>query len=197
MTQINESSKSILAGICVSIGCICYLLIDNKILGSLLFSFGLFTVLEYNLNLFTGKVGLVKSAKDVSDCIFDFMGNIIGCTITYTLISYTSIYDKIYDNWLQLATKKYNYSMTELFVLGIFCGILILVASKHKTNQILTMLCISVFILCGFEHSIADAFYFLLVDEPIYMYFIKIIIIALGNAMGAIITNRIIDPITK
>ena len=55
--QNNNFQKSIMAGICVSLGCICYLSINDKLIGSLLFSIGLFSIFTYDLNLYTGKIG--------------------------------------------------------------------------------------------------------------------------------------------
>lgn len=46
-----------MAGAFIAIGGIIYLLLENKIIGSLLFSTGLYAVLTLGLNLFTGKVG--------------------------------------------------------------------------------------------------------------------------------------------
>ena len=49
--------KSFLAGIMIAIGGTVFLSIENKVIGASLFSIGLFGVLIYNLNLYTGKIG--------------------------------------------------------------------------------------------------------------------------------------------
>ena len=46
--------KSILAGILIGLGVIINLQSDNRIIGALLFSFGLLTIIEMHLLLFTG-----------------------------------------------------------------------------------------------------------------------------------------------
>ena len=49
--------KSILAGIMIGIGGTIYLSLDNKIVGSILFVIGLFIIVVYSFNLYTGKIG--------------------------------------------------------------------------------------------------------------------------------------------
>ena len=47
---------SILAGIAISLGGFCFLSVENKLVGSILFSVGLFLVCTRGYNLYTGKV---------------------------------------------------------------------------------------------------------------------------------------------
>ena len=46
--------SGILAGFSIGLGCIVYLSIDDKIIGSALFTIGLFTICTMGLNLYTG-----------------------------------------------------------------------------------------------------------------------------------------------
>ena len=48
---------AVLAGIAIGIGGIVYLTMENKIVGALLFTVGLYTICVHGLNLFTGKAG--------------------------------------------------------------------------------------------------------------------------------------------
>lgn len=187
--QNNNFQKSIMAGICVSLGCICYLSINDKLIGSLLFLIGLFSIFTYNLNLYTGKIGKVKSFIDVLNCIVYLFGNMIGCILMYLLIHLTPIIDKIQDNLNSIAKSKNELTLTELFFLGILCGILMLLATKDRTNLVLPILCVSVFIMIGAEHSVANSF-FLLAYNNTKLYLIDTIAVATGNAVGAIITNK-------
>lgn len=185
--------KSILAGMCISIGCICYLSVDNKMIGSLLFSVGLYSILAYKLYLFTGKIGFSKSINNVLCCICILIFNCLGCILIYKLIQLTPIIDKINAQMQIIANNKIQTPLNQLFIQGIICGILMLFATKDTTQYIfLPMLCISVFILIGAEHSVADAFY-LLGCNNLLIYIKSIMTIVLGNATGAIITNRIIE----
>lgn len=51
--------KSILAGILIGLGVIINLQSENPIIGALLFSFGLLTIIRMQLNLYTGKIGFL------------------------------------------------------------------------------------------------------------------------------------------
>ena len=57
---------------------------------------------------------------------------------------------------------------------------------KKCQNPILLFICVAVFILCGFEHCIADMFYFSMANAWSLTSFIDILIITLGNGIGAI-----------
>lgn len=56
--------KSTLAGFLIGIGCIVYLK-TAPILGAFLFSFGLYSILQFKANLYTGKIGYTKNIKDL------------------------------------------------------------------------------------------------------------------------------------
>ena len=190
--NLNGFLKSIAAGICISIGCICYLSIENKIIGALLFSVGLLAILTYGFNLYTGKIGLIKSLSDLYNCIIYLIGNMYGCAITYGLIMSTSIHNNIYEKLLIIGTNKLLIPLPELFILGVICGILMLFATKNKSNIVLSVFCVAVFILIGAEHSVADSFYLLACNDAFKCLEI-ILTVALGNAIGAIVMNNIID----
>lgn len=52
--------KSILAGILIGLGVIINLQSANPIIEALLFSFGLLTIINMQLNLYTGKIGYLN-----------------------------------------------------------------------------------------------------------------------------------------
>lgn len=54
-------TKAILAGACISLGCIVFASVDAPALGAFLFSLGLLCVCIYGLPLYTGKVGLLAA----------------------------------------------------------------------------------------------------------------------------------------
>lgn len=192
--HINNFYLAVLAGIMISIGCIVFLSIENKIIGSLLFTTGLLTVLVFKLNLFTGKAPYICK-NDLNYSIFIvvvWFGNFIGVAITAFLIRNTAIFAKIIEKCTALAEAKVTTSISSLFILSIFCGILMYIAvdvyNTHNTDKnffttILVIFCVSVFILSGFEHSIADMFYFVLA-LPIKQWIFPLIIVTSGNIIG-------------
>ena len=73
--------KSILAGIMVAIAGYTQTMIANKYVGAFLFATALLVICVQGYNLFTGKVGYVKTKKQAKECCLWFIGNIIGVAI--------------------------------------------------------------------------------------------------------------------
>ena len=85
--------KSILAGIMIGIGATTYLSIENKIVGSVLFSIGLFIIVTKELNLFTGKIVYIvnNDFKYVKEVFITLIGNFIGTFIVGYILKFTRI----------------------------------------------------------------------------------------------------------
>ena len=78
----------------VSMGCVVYLMAPDKIIGSFLFSFALFSIVNFKLNLYTGKIGyLVLNCnwKYVMDLGLTLAGNFIGTLFTAFVIRQTRL----------------------------------------------------------------------------------------------------------
>ena len=69
-------TKSILAGVLIALAGIIYLNCSDKVVGSFLFSFGLCLVVILEANLYTGKVGYIKSVDDLSEVVFMLILNL-------------------------------------------------------------------------------------------------------------------------
>lgn len=184
----NSIEKSLLAGILIGLGVIINLQANNPILGSLLFSFGLLTIIEMQSLLFTGKIGfIVKDIKDLlPKSLIILIFNYIGIAITVWLYAIGN------QNFIETisiaATTKFTKSVFTLFVNGCFCGALIHFAVKNK-KTILTIFAVMIFILIGAEHCIAD-FPYLLFSLSI-INIVKLIAIIFGNSIGAILIERL------
>ena len=156
----NLSLSSILAGLCISIGCIVNLMVGGGPLGAILFTFGLITVVHYKYALYTGTAGFVSSLKDIGILFwFILLGNWLGCYITSEVITY-AIPD-ITEKANSIVIARSQVDMWQAFIRAIFCGFLMTTAVKFaRENRWLPLLfAVPVFILAGFYHSIADAFY--------------------------------------
>ena len=188
--------KSFLAGIMIAIGGTVFLSIENKVIGESLFSIGLFGVLIYNLNLYTGKIGYLITnfnLKYIKELIITLIGNFIGACSVGFILRYTRIYDKIYEKSLILANTKLNDNILSIFILSIFCGLLMYYAVNGFKKQtdfgkyLVVYLGVAVFILCGFEHCIANMYYFSVAD----IWSLKTLgytgIMVLGNSLGSFI----------
>jgi formate/nitrite transporter FocA (FNT family) len=191
---LKDFYSAILAGIAISCGCVVFLLVESKIIGSLLFAVGLLTILAFKLNLFTGKAPYIcqNNLKYWGFVGTVWLGNFTGTALSTLLIKGTRVYEMIFSKCLTIAEVKISDSLLSLFILGIFCGILMYVAvdtfntqsqDKNFSTTLLTVLCVSVFILSNFEHSIANMFYFML-TLPLNQWILPLIIITFGNIFG-------------
>lgn len=191
---IKEFIYAILAGIAISIGCIVFLSVQNKVAGSILFALGLLTILAFRLNLFTGKAPYIctNKPKYIIFVGIVWLGNFVGSWSTAFLVKYTSVYNKIIERCEEIAVAKSSDNLLSLLILGVFCGILMFIAvdafnkNADIVNFYITLLiifCVSVFILSGFEHSIADMFYFMLA-LPVKTWIIPLLVISIGNILG-------------
>ena len=156
--------KSFLSGIMISIAATVNLLCGNKILGACLFAVGLFAICSFSLNLFTGCVGRVIADKAYKKCLLIWTGNFIGCIVASTIIRIAN--PQIHEMANQIVTNKMSHNFLSTAILSAFCGELMYIAvENYKLNQnnfakvIGLFLCVMTFILCGFEHSIADMSY--------------------------------------
>ncbi len=180
----------------IAIGGTVFLSIENKVIGASLFSIGLFGVLIYNLNLYTGKIGYLITnfnLKYIKELIITLIGNFIGACSVGFILRYTRIYDNIYEKSLILANTKLNDNILSIFILSIFCGLLMYYAVNGFKKQtdfgkyLVVYLGVAVFILCGFEHCIANMYYFSVAD----IWSLKTLgytgIMVLGNSIGSFI----------
>ena len=151
---------AILAGICISIGCVVNLRVGG-VAGAVLFAFGLTTVVYYGLKLYTGAAGFIRRQGDWSMLLMVLVGNIIGCLLSAWLIAYAQ------PDCIEPASKILAGRLAKgpfaCFLLAIGCGFIMTTAVEfaRKGKMLPLVFGVPVFILCGFAHSIADAFYFL------------------------------------
>lgn len=184
--------KAILAGLLIGIAGTIYLKIDNKIIGSLFFSFGLLVICCRNYYLYTGKVAyLITKKYNLKEILLIILGNLIGTLLVSLIIRYTN--NDLVLKVNNMLDKKLSHNYLELLLLGLFCGILMYLAvdtynnSKSDLSKIFILtLAVSIFILCGFEHSIADMFYIFLSGKISFIIVLKLFTILIGNALGAI-----------
>lgn len=190
-------TDAVLAGIMISIGGILYLSAENKTTGAFLFSFGLFTIIRFGFALYTGKVGYIpeNKLKYIPEVFVTFVGNMVGTGLISILIRFTRIWNKIHKNAEVLMSVKVADSFQSNFILGIFCGLLMYLAvengkkcqNKSDVSFVFgTFVPVMIFILSGFNHSIADCFYYFSA-VPDLQGFLYILTVAGGNAIGGML----------
>lgn len=151
---------AILAGICISIGCVVNLRVGG-VAGAVLFAFGLTTVVYYGLKLYTGTAGFIRRQGDWGMLAVVLLGNIVGCWLMALLIGYAQ--PDCVEPAAAILTGRLAKGPLACFLLAIGCGFIMTTAVEfaRKGKMLPLLLGVPVFILCGFAHSIADAFYFL------------------------------------
>jgi formate transporter len=184
--------KAIMAGVAISIGGIIYLTLDNHIVGSFLFSIGLFTIYTFGLNLYTGKVCYIVNEKPayLLTVLIVWLGNLVGTVGTGYILRQTKLV-KLVDHTVELVDLKLSDTLFSTFIMAILCGLMMCIAVigfqtvKDSVGKHLALvLPIMVFILSGFEHSVADMFYFSMANAWGAKAFTYIIVISLGNLVG-------------
>lgn len=184
MDKMRMFVKAIYAGFAIGIGGIIYLSVDNKVLASLFFSFGLSTIVTQGFNLYTGKIGFVKEWREMPDMMLILAGNFMGTFIAAMLAKAANLgIDST-----QMVHNKLDNSLIHVFLLSIFCGVMMYLAidnyNKSK-NIVFVIAAVMIFILSGFEHSIANMFYFEIANAYSLKSLLYILVMAAGNGVGA------------
>lgn len=134
----------------------------GSLAGAVLFSFGLLTVVGYKLKLYTGTAGFIRR-NEVGQLLLILSGNIIGCMFAALLSRVSSLgIQEAAQNILELRLRT---GAVRCGLLGIGCGFIMTTAVQFaRQKQFLPLLFgVPLFIVCGFTHCVADAFYYLCV----------------------------------
>jgi len=189
--MLKTVKGSILAAIAVAMGGSAFLACDNKYVGSVLFSVALLCICYLGFYLFTGKIGYVVndySKKNLLNIVVGLFGNLIVIYLLGLCVRYAV--PSLGDKAVTICIAKLNQNFLNTFVRAIFCGVLMFLAVhvyREKNSPLGILFCIPVFILSGFEHSIADAFYFGasgIYDAKILLFELAAV---LGNSVGSIV----------
>lgn len=179
-------SKSALAGFLIALAGAIYLNSTNKFIGAALFSLGLISVILFGANLWTGKVGYVDSKDSLHAVLIMFGINMIiaflvGLVYKFGIGATSAFASRLDKTWYRV------------FLDGIGTGVCIYAAVegyKKSKSLIPVILGVMAFILAGFEHSVADAFYYGS-GELTWKGLGYIGLISLGNATGSLLVNRL------
>lgn len=191
MNAISTLKSSILAGVCIGIAGFGFLS-SKDIIGTVLFTFGLLAVVHYGFKLYTGTVGFMGGSKGlaVKEIPLVLLGNIIG-TLLVALLSYASPNDlqSVAQGILEARLKT---GILPCGLLAIGCGFIMTTAvkfAKFENRWLPLLFGVSIFIVCGFPHCIADAFYYLAVPVSFWQanlldILLLYISIVIGNGIG-------------
>lgn len=179
--------SAMLSGILIGCGCLVYMSVPNNVVGSFLFSFGLITIVLRGYLLYTGKIGYVFDKEILKLIPIIILGNLLGATILSFIVPETS---QLITKAVALVEPKFAKSLSQVLFDSIGCGAMMYLAVdgyRIKNNLLLLIFPVMIFILCGFEHSIADMLYLGcagVLYSAVGLKFITLVL--LGNAIGAL-----------
>ena len=185
----------ILAGISISIGGTVFLLCDSKIVGALFFTVGLFAVCVFGFNLFTGKV-CYTFENDRAFALklpLIWLGNLIGSVLVAFLEMQTRLGPQLTEKAAAICQTKLSQGLLSAFILAIFCDLLIYIAVEgyksipHEVGKYLAIFFgVTVFVICGFEHCVANMYYFTVGQAWSGETVLYLLVMTAGNAVGGV-----------
>ena len=194
---LKKISEGIIAGILISLGGAVYLACNvatlpyAKYIGAFLFSLALVCICMRGYALYTGKIGLIfeKHTKDdISLLLLCLLGNAIGTIAFGYLIGW--IFPSMKETALTLCTSKLDQGYGFGLLRAILCGILVYLSVdiyRNNMSPLGILLCIPAFILSGYEHSIADIFYFAASGIASGQALLYLLMIIIGNSIGGLL----------
>lgn len=150
----------------------------SRLVSACVFPAGLAMVLIAGSELFTGNNLIiiavlekkVKIREMLKNWFFVFLGNFIGTMLVAGLVVYGGTPElfegALAEKMVASALSRVDQTFTEAFIRGILCNILVCIAvwaafaAKTVSGKLLMSFWpIMLFVLCGFEHSIADIYF--------------------------------------
>lgn len=160
-----------------------------QIAGAVFFSVALLCICYRSYALYTGRVGFLIEKHDreaVSVLLLGLVGNLIaamlwGLAVRYAIPTAGAAAEV-------LAAAKLTQSFPQTLIRATLCGLLMYLAVavyRDQRSVIAILFCVPTFILAGFEHSIADFFYFAAAGEFSGRMWLFTLAALLGNSLGA------------
>ena len=200
--MIKTLLNGILAGIAISLGSWLNLransMFDNTLIGSLLFTIGLILICNFGFFLYTGKVCYLyedHKKENFLRLLLGLIGNMIGCLIMGLLLraAFVDNYVSLFTSLDTMVVNKLNSVWYLSGIKSFFCGMLVYLAvegfNKIENNfgkYVVLVLCISGFIFAGFEHCVANMFYFSLAKSFTLETLGALLLCILFNSLGGL-----------
>jgi len=206
----------ILAGLAIGLGSFVFTIVwaylpsvGGKIFASALFSIGLILVCVLGLQLYTGKIGVVfddknKLVENVINLPIMLIGNAIGAFALGILCHFIfQNVEVINSKIIAISNTKIDPTLIDphnsVFLEGIFCGALVYIAVylfKNLQNYAMKIIgiivAVTLFVYCGFQHCIANMFYFgMAFNWQIGMLW-NLLIVILTNSIGALLVRCLV-----
>ncbi len=195
MKRLQVYLSGVLAGVCIALGGTAFLSLESKVAGALFFTVGLFVICLFKLHLVTGKVCYVfeNGGGYALDLPFIWLGNLVGTFLAAQALLLTRVGPDLAEKAARLCTAKLSDGPVSIFILAVFCNMMIYIAvegfgkAPHDLGRYLALfLGVAVFILCGFEHCVANMYYFSVASAWSWKALGYLLVMTLGNAVGGV-----------
>lgn len=175
--------QGFLAGLYISIGAIASLKLSASVtvpglgdfLGALVFPFGIIAIIVMQAELFTSDcmvmtavyAGRTRISKILRILLIIFASNLLGAIFAAALTRASGIFNEAVINLvIDKALVKAHMPIGKLFFSAVFCNIIVCTgvcmsySSKHELAKVVLLwLAITVFVLSGTEHVVANMYY--------------------------------------
>ncbi|MEG0852808.1 MAG: formate/nitrite transporter family protein [Angelakisella sp.] len=192
--------SGVAAGVMIGVGGTVYLSAPDKTVGAVLFAIGLLTICLYSLRLYTGAIGYLLTGRESSwanrllTAGAIWLGNYIGTTGYGVLLHMAK--PELAAKAAALCDAKLTQSVPYNLFMAVLCGLLMYLAVDIYKKQtdfgrfLGIFFAVPVFILSGFEHSIANMFYFAigygqLLPSAQVLFFL--LVVTVGNSLGSVL----------
>ena len=215
---LKDIISGFLAGFFIGLGgtafvmCKATLDVNGGLIGAMCFPIGLFMVCAFGVNLYTGKIGYAFN-KEVNtfnplDFVIMLLANFLGAaTIGFIVYLGAQGNQHLLDTAAAVAQSRIiNNPLTVLgaFFKSMVCGMLVYVGvylykkcNNYFERAVVIFIPIFLFVFCGFNHCIADFFYITFGMNVNILSLSFILIVVLGNSLGAILFDRALYLLSK
>lgn len=178
LTTKTKLYSSILAGIYIAFGAVLMLTCGGLIpfpykplIMGATFSIALLLIIFAGGELYTGHCMIQNADKwksrdkktKINNLAIIWIGNLIGACIIAGLVVITGLSDPTLNLLISLSLTKVSIPFIPLLIKAILCNVFVCLAiwiatrtDDNPTKILLTWFCIFAFVVCGFEHSIAN-----------------------------------------
>lgn len=202
--------QGMLSGMLIALGALAYATVIPtssgiaKLLASFLFSSGLILSTLLSGKLYTGRCAYYfhttnSTLNKVISLLETWIFNLMGVGLFILLIG--TLPENVSNTLVTIGTAKANLSITDMIGKGILCNMLVCIATlkslkiNNVTDLLITMsVPVALFVLCGFEHSIANMFFIPMAvlcgaSIPILTIVKALVLVTIGNFIGGIIIS--------
>ena len=158
---MTNLKSSLFAGVLIAIAGWGFL--ANPVLGMFLFCVGLIAVVKYQTRLYTGTAGFLSSWRDLPSLLLILLGNIVGCLAVASVALVSPL--PLGEAAIKVISSRLAVGWWGTGLLAIGCGLLMSLAvdfarkNRDFSDWLPLLFAVPAFILCGFPHCVADAFY--------------------------------------